>query len=209
MNAANTQHMMKPMMSCAHSSGKPDVSPTTTSISVRFAPISPVKIAISRLTKHNHRKIMKKILYAAALAAMCGFSARADQPATLNTNASPVNYATDSYVGKFVVGIILGEPTGASAKYWLNDTIALDGAAGGSAKDDTELYLHSDVLWHDFDLIPVSRGRLPVYFGVGGLVRFRDHHHDNEAGVRLPGGLSYKFDNAPVGIFAEIAPALD
>lgn len=159
----------------------------------------------------GEREFMKKIIFSAALAVLCGFSARADAPAMSNTNAlaSQVNYSADSYVGKFGVGIILGEPTGASLKYWLNDTMAIDGAFGASSRDDTDFYMHGDVLWHNFDLIPVSQGRLPLYFGVGGLVRFRDNNRDNEVGIRLPVGLSYMFDNAPIDIFAEIAPAID
>ena len=69
--------------------------------------------------------------------------------------------------------------------------------------------MHSDVLWHNFDLIPVSRGRMPVYFGVGGLVRFRDNNEDNQVGIRFPVGVSYMFDNAPVDVFVEIGPAID
>jgi hypothetical protein len=69
--------------------------------------------------------------------------------------------------------------------------------------------VHSDVLWHKFDLFPVSRGRLPLYFGVGGLIRFRDDNEENQVGVRAPVGLSYMFDNAPVDFFVEIAPAID
>jgi len=155
---------------------------------------------------------MKKIIYATVLAALCGFSVHADAPAMSDTNviAKPANnYSMDSYVGKFGVGVILGEPTGASLKYWLNETMAIDGALGASSRDDTDFYLHGDVLWHNFDLIPVSQGRLPVYFGVGGLLRFCDNNHDNEAGIRVPVGLSYMFDNAPIDVFAEIAPAID
>ena len=155
---------------------------------------------------------MKKTIFFAAVAGLCGFSVRADEPAMSNTNlniyASPT-YSTDNYVGKFGAGIILGEPTGASLKYFFNDTMAIDGAIGWSSHDNTDFYLHSDILWHNFDLIPVSQGRLPIYFGVGGLARFRDHNHDNEVGIRVPVGLSYMFDNAPVDIFVEIAPALD
>jgi hypothetical protein len=106
-------------------------------------------------------------------------------------------------------GIIVGEPTGASLKYWLNDMMAVDGALGWSFRDDSDFYLQSDVLWHNFNLIPVSSGRAPVYFGVGGLVRFRDDNHDDQVGIRVPVVVSYMFDNAPVDVFVEIGPALD
>ena len=69
--------------------------------------------------------------------------------------------------------------------------------------------MQSDVLWHKFNLIPVSEGSMPVYFGAGGLLRFRNSGEDDQFGIRLPVGVSYLFDNAPVEIFAEIGPALD
>jgi hypothetical protein len=151
---------------------------------------------------------VKKTFFAAALATWCVLSGLAAEPAMLNTNASPGNL-TDSYVGKLGAGVMVGEPTGMSLKYWLNDTLALDGAIGWSFHDNTDLYMQSDVLWHNFDLIPVPQGRLPLYFGVGGLVRVRDNNNDNQVGVRAPVGLSYMFDNVPVDIFVEIAPAID
>src|SRR5882672_1465362 len=126
----------------------------------------------------QERRFMKKIFYATMLMTVCGLCARADE-ATLNRNASLGNSMND-YVGKFGVGVLIGEPMAASVKYWMNDSLALDGAAGWSFRRDTDFYLHADVLWHQFDLIPVSRGRLPVYFGVGAMGRFRDNNRDNE-----------------------------
>ncbi|MDD5141579.1 MAG: hypothetical protein PHY43_15120 [Verrucomicrobiales bacterium] len=152
---------------------------------------------------------MKKILYfTALLMTVFGLSVRADESSTLSKNTKTADTSED-YAGKLGAGVIVGEPTGGSVKYWFNDTLAIDGAVGWSSHDNTDLYLHSDVLWHNFDLIPVSQGRLPVYFGAGGLVRFRDDNKDNQVGVRVPVGLSYMFDNAPLDVFAELGPALD
>jgi hypothetical protein len=122
---------------------------------------------------------MKKTLIATVLATLFGLFARADETMVTTTNAAPTAYSANDYSGKLGAGIIIGEPTGASLKYWLNDTMALDGAVGWSYRRHSDLYLHSDILWHDFDLIPVSQGQLPLYFGVGGLVRFRDDNRDN------------------------------
>ncbi len=157
---------------------------------------------------------MKKMNFITALAMFTGFCALAQEAPDTNTMTAgaqqkSMNRSMDDMTGKFGVGIVLGEPLGASAKYFFNDTLAIDGAAGWSDRDNTDLYVHGDVLWHNYDLLPVSRGRLPVYFGVGGLARFRNHGEDNQVGIRLPVGVSYLFDNAPLDIFAEIGPALD
>lgn len=148
---------------------------------------------------------MKKFFVAAALAALCGLAVRADESSALTKNTS----STDDYAGKLGAGLIVGEPTGGTIKYWFNDTLAIDGAVGWSAHDNTDLYVSSDVLWHNFDVFPVSKGRLPLYFGVGGLMRFRDNNKDNQVGVRGPVGVSYMFDNLPLDVFAEIGPAID
>lgn len=157
---------------------------------------------------------MKRYIYTMTAVLWCGFSVHADEPAKLTKNTSSNTSSTsadlsESYAGRLGAGITLGEPIGVSLKYWLNDTMAIDGAFGWSSHEDSDFYMHSDVLWHNFDLIPVSRGRAAVYFGVGGLVRFRDNNEDNQVGIRVPVGVSYMFDNAPVDIFAEIGPALD
>lgn len=149
---------------------------------------------------------MKHIAYGVALVALCGMAVQADEAMAAKNSPTDI---TEDYVGKFGAGIILGEPTGLSVKYWLNQRLAIDGAAGWSIHDDSEFYLHSDLLVHKFDLIPVPEGKLPVYLGGGAFVRFREGHHDDELGVRVPVGVSYMFENLPLDIFAEIAPGIE
>ena len=161
---------------------------------------------------------MKKILIASLLSVGFAVAIRAADATGTTTNANANTFSStytslsDDYVHRFGAGIILGEPTGISLKYWLTDMLAIDGAAGASYNNDhdndADFYLHGDLLWHDFDLLKVPRGRLPVYFGVGALARFRDDE-DNQVGVRIPVGLSYMFDNLPLDVFVEIGPAID
>ena len=153
---------------------------------------------------------MKKALIAVALAAACGVCARADNTMVdTNTALAAPNTSVSDMADKFGVGVTVGEPFGPSAKYFFNDAVAIDGAFGWSTHDHTDFYMQSDLLWHDFDLIPVSQGAMPVYFGAGGLLRFRNSGEDDQFGIRVPVGVSYLFDKAPVEIFAEIGPALD
>jgi len=108
--------------------------------------------------------------------------------------------------GNFGLGIILGEPTGVSAKLWITDRSAVDMAAAWSFSDEEAFHLHADYLLHNFDLISVSKGRLPIHFGVGARVKFQD---ESALGIRVPVGLTYIFDGAPIDIFFEIVPILD
>ncbi len=107
----------------------------------------------------------------------------------------------------FGVGIIAGEPTGLSGKLWLGGTNALDMAAAWSFKGDGNLLLQADYVWHSFDLINISSGKLPLYFGIGGRIIFQSN--DTNLGVRVPVGLDYMFSGAPVDIFLEVVPILD
>ena len=107
----------------------------------------------------------------------------------------------------FGLGIILGEPTGVSAKLWTSSENAFDFAAAWSFQGDGHLLLQADYVWHIFRLIPVESGKLPFYVGVGGRVVFAED--DAVIGVRVPLGLDYMFSNAPVDIFVELVPILD
>ena len=115
----------------------------------------------------------------------------------LNTKAQDKNFG---------LGIILGEPTGVSAKLWTSSSNAFDFAAAWSFKGDGHLLLQADYVWHIFNLIPVSSGKLPFYVGIGGRIIFAD---DPLIGARVPLGLDYLFADAPVDIFVELVPILD
>lgn len=104
------------------------------------------------------------------------------------------------------LGIILGEPTGISGKKWLGEDRAIDGTVAWSSGDNSGLHLHADYLFHKFDLIKVEKGKIPLYYGIGGRIKLGD---DTNVGVRVPVGLEYLFASAPVDIFLELVPRLD
>ncbi len=106
----------------------------------------------------------------------------------------------------FGLGFILGEPTGLSFKHWLSGTNAIDGGAAWSFGDKGYLHLHADYLFHKYDLVQVQKGRLPLYFGVGGRIGFAT---STRVGVRGVVGLNYQFHDAPLDAFLELAPILD
>jgi hypothetical protein len=104
------------------------------------------------------------------------------------------------------LGLILGEPTGVSLKSWTGRRTAIDAAAAWSFDRDGSVHLHMDYLIHDFNLIKTRTGRLPVYYGIGGRIRLEDK---TRVGVRIPVGMCYIFDDAPIDIFVELGPVFD
>lgn len=109
--------------------------------------------------------------------------------------------------GNFELGVILGEPTGISAKTWFDRNTALDGALSWSLRDkDDKLHIHADFLWHDYGIINDSSGLIPVYYGIGGRVILADKAH---LGARVPVGISWLLNGAPLDLFIELAAILD
>jgi hypothetical protein len=105
----------------------------------------------------------------------------------------------------FGLGLIFGEPTGLSAKLWTSQRTALDAAVAWSFSGVGWLHLQADFLMHNYDIISVSEGKLPLYYGGGAYLAFSS---DLGLGIRVPLGLAYQFEGAPVDVFAEIAPGL-
>ena len=110
--------------------------------------------------------------------------------------------------GPFGLGAIFGAPTGISAKYFLDKSNAIDGAIAYDFSGDNDFHIHADYLYHNYSLITVEKGELPVYFGIGGRLKIRDNK-DDKFGIRFPVGLAYEFADVPVDVFLEVAPVWD
>jgi hypothetical protein len=152
---------------------------------------------------------MKRTLIAVALVTLLGGGSQAQESTSASTSAPPPTALERVDVThRFGAGLIVGEPTGASLKYFLTDKTAIDGAIGWGFHDETDLHLHSDFLWHLNDICSVPDGQLSLYFGVGARVKFRDNA-DDRVGVRVPVGVSYMLENVPVDVFLEVAPIID
>lgn len=104
------------------------------------------------------------------------------------------------------LGLIIGEPTGISFKYWTGSSTAIDAALAWSFIDGGAFHIHGDYVFHNFTLITIPEGKLPFYYGIGARLKTAD---DTKLGVRVPLGLAYLFHNAPVDIFLEVVPILD
>jgi hypothetical protein len=114
---------------------------------------------------------------------------------------------------KFGLGVILGEPTGLSLKYWLGKEHAIDGAVAWSYSENDSLQLHTDYLVHNYDVF--NTDELPFYCGLGARLKFKEddgrgrNEHHAIFGIRIPLGVTYVFDDAPVDLFFELVPVLD
>ena len=107
----------------------------------------------------------------------------------------------------FGAGIILGEPTGISAKYWLNNVNAFDYALGSSFASNGRIHLHIDYVWHTFDPFP-STETFVLYYGPGIRVKTREFGN-SVLGIRGVMGLAWFVKTAPIDVFVEIVPVLN
>ncbi len=109
--------------------------------------------------------------------------------------------------GPFGLGIIIGEPSGLSFKYWMDKNSAFDLALAWSfEKDSAAFRIHADYLWHFLDVFNVPKGKLMPYLGGGALVNVSEKA---KVGVRIPFGIEYFFQSVPLEIFLELVPVLN
>ena len=116
--------------------------------------------------------------------------------------SGPIKGQTDG----FGIGIILGDPTGISAKNFVSRSVAVDAAVAWSFVDDSALHVHADLLYHKFDQFNLDVGHLALYYGPGGRVAIGEHLW---LGVRFPVGISYTIDEHIFEAFLELAPTFD
>jgi hypothetical protein len=121
--------------------------------------------------------------------------------------------ASGSDKGVFGLGLIAGEPTGVSAKYYLGNDTAIDFALG-PAFIGSGIQVHSDFLWHPFVIDRKESFVLPFYFGAGVRVLRHDSGGDDDEdhvriGLRVPAGILFDFTEIPLDVFAEFAGVAD
>lgn len=103
------------------------------------------------------------------------------------------------------LGIILGEPTGISFKFWQSGSTAIDGAIAWSLGRNESVHVHTDYLFHDE--LDVDQGVLLFYYGPGVKAVFSDNNP--RVGARFPLGLQYIIDSTRISLFFEVAPTFD
>lgn len=109
--------------------------------------------------------------------------------------------------GVLGVGLITGEPTGLTAKYYLADNHAVDAAVGFSVLYNG-IQAHADYLWHPWILEEKRTFVLPAYVGVGARL-LDESDKEFHIGPRAVAGMVFDFKHIPLDAFAEVAGILD
>lgn len=116
--------------------------------------------------------------------------------------AAPVAANANNYG----LGFVFGEPTGINAKMWHGHNTAFIGGLAWSFVEDGATSVYGDYIWHNYSLLNVQTGALPVYFGAGARLQFEK---DARFGIRGVLGLNYQFRNVPFDAFVEMVPLFD
>jgi hypothetical protein len=106
---------------------------------------------------------------------------------------------------EFGLGIIVGGPTDISAKYWFEDSKALDFGLGYSfSGNNSNFNFHADYLWHEFDAFN-STEHLLLHYGVGVRIKTVTDGKDS-FGARGVVGIAWFPLHTPIEMFIEVAP---
>lgn len=110
------------------------------------------------------------------------------------------------------VGVVIGDPTGISARFGLDAEHSFEGALAYSSSDYEGIHVHGTYLWDKARVFKTEADPLYLYYGLGlRLISISKGKYDGDLSVapRAPLGLRYIFENPDVEIFAELALSLD
>ncbi len=119
--------------------------------------------------------------------------------------AEPIQLAGKPADGPMGLGIFLGQPTGVTFELdlteasWLDFKAAWDFAEKG---DGYSIMLQGNYELAFPDMIAIETATFTPFVGGGVLVNLYDGGAN--FGVRVPGGVSYRFRNAPFELFLEV-----
>ncbi|MEX2351780.1 MAG: hypothetical protein WD529_05025 [Balneolaceae bacterium] len=106
-------------------------------------------------------------------------------------------------IGNIEVGIMLGEPTGFSAKFWETRATAFDAGLAWSFGTDEAVHAHGDYLLH---LFMEESAELAFFYGIGARTLISNTFN---FGIRLPIGLQYLVPESRLTLFFELAPVFN
>jgi hypothetical protein len=122
-----------------------------------------------------------------------------------------MNAAASNRSGQLGLGVMFGEPTGFTMKYWTGNRSALNFGLTYSFGNSAVVLV--DYQWH-FPQAFASAGRdghlFVPYVGLGGVFAFHRSSRNSDAGIgmRIPLGIEFLPGRPPFGIFLEIVPGM-
>ena len=110
--------------------------------------------------------------------------------------------------GDFGLGLLLGDPVGISAKFFLTPSTAFDlGVGYGYSDGDSDGFqVHADYLIHPHVFERNEDFSVSWFTGAGGALILSD---DPNINVRVPLGVNFTFMEVPIETFIEFAPGLE
>jgi hypothetical protein len=129
--------------------------------------------------------------------------------AAFSLTAAPKKSANGIRPGLFELGVYLGQPSGLSAKYWMNGKNAIDGVAawGFGPAGTGHMVVAADYLFNFLDVVKIEKETFPLYVGAGAVMGI-DMGGGLSLGARVPLGALYIFREVPLEISLEIVPVL-
>ena len=109
--------------------------------------------------------------------------------------------------GETGLGLMIGSPTGFSAKHWLNKKNAISAGLGFSLINESRVNISIDYLYHLYDQFE-SEEEIPFYYGFG-VRLLAKKNKEGIFGIRGVAGLNWFPRNKKFDLFFEIAPIFE
>jgi len=114
------------------------------------------------------------------------------------------NYAQQKGFG---LGIIIGEPTGLSAKFWTSSETAINLGLGYSFTSSNSIIdFYGDYVFHNKNMLKAEE-TFVVFYGPGASLKIRENN--SRLGVRGVIGILWFPSGINIDLFIEAAPILD
>ncbi|PKL09952.1 MAG: hypothetical protein CVV51_01185 [Spirochaetae bacterium HGW-Spirochaetae-7] len=147
---------------------------------------------------------MKRIIAIAFICIALGAPAFSDpSKAQAKGSTTTIQLAGKPADGPMGLGIFLGQPTGVTFEIDLSATSWVDFKAAWSlgGKNGSALLLQGNYEYAFPALFAIEEATFTPFFGVGAFIGVSTG--DVALGVRVPGGISYRFRNFPLELFIE------
>jgi len=114
--------------------------------------------------------------------------------------------------GPFLLGGMIGDPTGVSGRYEVGRDTSIDGGLSYSLGGRSGAQLHGDYLKTKAKAVDAGDTELDLYYGIGARLITLSSGDDKgkiSFGPRVPVGLKHEIKDPSIEFFGEVAAILD